>query len=33
VIPRYDDDPLELPTKPEQADEDELARVADELRG
>jgi histidine triad (HIT) family protein len=33
VIPRYDDDPLSLPTRPEQADQDELARVAAELRG
>jgi histidine triad (HIT) family protein len=33
VIPRYDDDPLELPTRPHQAEADELAGVADELRG
>jgi histidine triad (HIT) family protein len=33
VIPRYDDDPLQLPTRPEQADKDELAAVAAELRG
>jgi histidine triad (HIT) family protein len=33
VIPRYDDDPLELPTRPHEADPDELARVAHELRG
>jgi histidine triad (HIT) family protein len=33
VIPRYDDDPLELPTRPQEADQDELARVAQELRG
>jgi histidine triad (HIT) family protein len=33
VIPRYDDDPLELPTRPQQAEPDELAAVADELRG
>ena len=32
VIPRYDDDPLELPTRPERADDDELAKVAEELR-
>jgi histidine triad (HIT) family protein len=33
VIPRYDDDPLQLPTRPQQADQDELAAVAAELRG
>jgi histidine triad (HIT) family protein len=33
VIPRYDDDPLQLPTRPREADPDELARVAEELRG
>ena len=33
VIPRYDDDPLQLPVRPQQADEDELAAVAGELRG
>ena len=33
VIPRYDDDPLELPTRPQEADPDELERVAHELRG
>ena len=33
VIPRYDDDPLELPTRPQQAEPDELKAVADELRG
>jgi histidine triad (HIT) family protein len=33
VIPRYHDDPLELPTRPRQAEADELASVADELRG
>ena len=32
VIPRYDDDPLQLPTRPREADRDELARVAEELR-
>lgn len=32
VIPRYEGDPLELPTRPTQADPDELAAVADELR-
>jgi len=33
VIPRYDDDPLQLPTRPQEADQEELAKVADELRG
>jgi histidine triad (HIT) family protein len=33
VIPRYDDDPLQLPTRPQQADQDELAELASELRG
>jgi histidine triad (HIT) family protein len=33
VIPRYEDDPLELPTRPEKAEPEELKRVADELRG
>jgi histidine triad (HIT) family protein len=33
VIPRYTDDPLQLPTRPEQAAPDELASVAAELRG
>ena len=33
VIPRYDDDPLQLPTRPREADRDELTRVADELSG
>ncbi len=33
VIPRYDDDPLQLPIRPRQAGSDELARVADQLRG
>ena len=32
VIPRYEDDPLELPIRPEPADSDELAKVAEELR-
>jgi histidine triad (HIT) family protein len=32
VIPRYEDDPLQLPTRPRQADEEELAKVAGELR-
>jgi histidine triad (HIT) family protein len=33
VIPRYEDDPLSLPTRPQQAEREELAAVADELRG
>ena len=33
VIPRYDDDPLQLPGRPMQASQDELAEVAAELRG
>jgi histidine triad (HIT) family protein len=33
VIPRYDDDPLELPTRPRPADPEELAEVAREIRG
>ena len=33
VIPRYEDDPLQLPWLPEPADPAELARVADEIRG
>jgi histidine triad (HIT) family protein len=32
VIPRYDDDPLQLPGKPQQVNEGELAAVAEELR-
>jgi histidine triad (HIT) family protein len=33
VIPRYDDDPLELPTRPKPAEPEELAEVAKEIRG
>ena len=33
VIPRYADDPLQLPWLPEPADPDELDRVADLIRG
>jgi histidine triad (HIT) family protein len=33
VIPRYEDDPLQLPGKPQEVDQDELAQVAGELRG
>jgi histidine triad (HIT) family protein len=32
VIPRYENDPLQLPTRPTQADEQELAAVAGKLR-
>jgi histidine triad (HIT) family protein len=33
VIPRYDDDPLQLPVRPREASREELGRVAAELRG
>ena len=33
VIPRYEDDPLQLPWVPGPADPAELARAADEIRG
>jgi histidine triad (HIT) family protein len=33
VIPRYEDDPLELPTRPQPAKSEELAEVAREIRG
>jgi histidine triad (HIT) family protein len=33
VIPRYDDDPLQLPTRPRAAAPEQLAEVAAELRG
>jgi len=33
VIPRYDDDPLQLPVRPQPADQDQLAEVASDLRG
>jgi histidine triad (HIT) family protein len=33
VIPRYENDPLQLPWLPEPADPAELKRVADEIRG
>jgi histidine triad (HIT) family protein len=33
VIPRYEDDPLQLPTRPQEADKEDLAAVASELRG
>ena len=31
VIPRYEDDPLELPTRPQSAEPEELAEVAKEI--
>jgi histidine triad (HIT) family protein len=33
VIPRYEDDPLELPTRPRPAKPEELAEVAQVIRG
>ncbi len=33
VIPRYEDDPLELPTRPQEVDAEELGRLAQEIRG
>jgi histidine triad (HIT) family protein len=33
VIPRYEDDPLELPWVPESGDPDEIAKVAAKIRG
>ena len=33
VIPRYDDDPLQLPARPEQVDHEQLEPVAAEIRG
>jgi histidine triad (HIT) family protein len=33
VIPRYEDDPLALPTQPGEASQDDLAESAHELRG
>lgn len=32
VIPRWEDDPLELPIRPQPADQEDLAAVADEMR-
>jgi histidine triad (HIT) family protein len=32
VVPRYEDDPIELPWVPTPGDPDEIAKVADELR-
>jgi histidine triad (HIT) family protein len=33
VIPRYEDDPLQLPTRPQEGDQEEIAALAEELRG
>jgi histidine triad (HIT) family protein len=33
VIPRYADDPLQLPIRPQRAEPDDLARVAADIRG
>jgi histidine triad (HIT) family protein len=33
VIPRYEDDPLQLPVKPEEGDPDEIKQTAEKLRG
>jgi histidine triad (HIT) family protein len=33
VIPRYEDDPLQLPVRPQKGDEDEIARAAEQLGG
>ena len=33
VIPRYEDDPLELPVKPEEGDMDEIKKIAEQLGG
>jgi histidine triad (HIT) family protein len=33
VVPRYQDDPLDLPTRPRPAEAEELAAVAGEIRG
>jgi histidine triad (HIT) family protein len=33
VVPRYDDDPLELPWVPSEGDADEIKQIADTIRG
>jgi histidine triad (HIT) family protein len=33
VIPRYEDDPLELPIRPQEGDPDEIKQDAEKLRG
>ena len=32
VIPRYEDDPLQVPTRPREAEQEQLAEIAAELR-
>jgi hypothetical protein len=32
VIPRYDDDPLQLPVRPQEGDLDEIAAIAEKIR-
>jgi histidine triad (HIT) family protein len=32
VIPRYDDDPLQLPVRPQEGDLDEIAQIAEKIR-
>jgi len=33
VVPRYEDDPLKLPWVPEEGDRNEIAKIAEKLRG
>jgi histidine triad (HIT) family protein len=33
VIPRYEDDPLQLPVRPQEGDKDEIAKTAEQIRG
>jgi hypothetical protein len=33
VIPRYQDDPLDLPVRPQEGDPDEIKQIAEKLRG
>jgi len=33
VVPRYEDDPLELPWVPSEGDSDEIAAIAEKIRG
>ena len=33
VVPRYEDDPLELPWVPSEGDADEIKQIADKIRG
>jgi histidine triad (HIT) family protein len=33
VVPRYDDDPLELPWVPSEGDAEEIKQIADKIRG